>query len=133
MKPMLEHFRNGLRVFLDRLPDNFETAIVSTGRQLRIRTPPTTDRARLRAAADGFTSDEGPNAFLDSVLESYQRFLRPNPSSWPVFAILTTDVGGTLREPHIEEFSPFLAEFVARGGTAYAVLLQGRTLGSRRN
>jgi hypothetical protein len=129
MKPMLEHFRNGLRAFLDLLPDGYEVTIVSTGRQMRVRTPPTNERNRLRAAADSFTSDEGPNAFLDSVLESYRRFLRPNPAGWPVFAILSTDPGGTLRESHLEEFSPFLTEFIDRGGTAYAVLLQGRNSG----
>jgi hypothetical protein len=30
---------------------------------------------------------------------------------------------------HIEEFSPFFAEFIARGGTANAILLQGRNSG----
>jgi hypothetical protein len=129
MKPMLGHFRNGLRAFLEVLPDNYEVAIVSTGRQMRIRTAPTTDRARLRAAAETFTSDDGRNAFLDSVLESYQRFLRPTPSSWPVLAILTTDFGGTIREPHIDEFSGFVTEFIGRGGTAYALLVQGANSG----
>jgi hypothetical protein len=129
MKGMLVQFRNGLRAFLGALPPELEVAIVSTGRQMRIRVSPTSDRTRLRDGAESFSSDEGPNAFLDSLLESDLRLLRTAPSRWPVFVILTTDAGSTLRLPHIEEFNPFVTDLRARGGTAHVILVQGRNTG----
>jgi len=106
-----------------------EVAFITTGRQLRIRVPPTADRQKLKEAVAVFSSDEGANAFLDSLLEADRRFLRPVPLQWPVFMILTTDGGGTLREPHIDEFNPFVAAFIGRGGAAHAIMIQGKNTG----
>jgi hypothetical protein len=129
MAPWLMQWREGLRAFIEHLPGPHEVALISTGRQLRVRVPPTADRARLLAAADSFTSDEGANAFLDSLMEADKRFLRTDPPRWPVFLILTTDNGATLRELHIEEFNPFVRQFIARAGSAHAVLVQGKNTG----
>ena len=42
--PMLTPFRAGLNGFLDDLQGEPEVTIISTGGQLRVRIPPTTDR-----------------------------------------------------------------------------------------
>src|SRR5262245_12163977 len=71
---MLPQFRAGLHAFLEQLPGEVEIALISTGGQLRVRVPPTTDRNRLHQAADAFAPDGGANALLDSLLEADRRF-----------------------------------------------------------
>src|SRR5439155_2065922 len=63
----------------------------STGRQTRIRVPPTTDRKKLRDAAGGLFSDGGATVLIDSLLEMDDRFMRKAEDRWPVFVIITGD------------------------------------------
>jgi len=88
---MVPQFRAGLNAFLDALPGDPEIALISTGGQIRIRVPPTTDRDRLHKAANAFTSDGGGNSFLDTLLEADKRFLQVGGRYRPVFVILMTD------------------------------------------
>lgn len=127
---LLNHFRAGLNAFLDALPADDEVALLSIGGHLNVLQAPTTDRRRLRAAADRFRSDGGNNAFLDSLLESDKRFLKNAHDRWPVFAILTTDHEGTASNSRdIDLFNAFVQDFVARGGSAHALVLHGRNSG----
>jgi hypothetical protein len=126
---MLPQFRGGLNAFLDELPGEPEIALISTGGQLRIRQAPTSDRAKVRAAASSFTSDGGGNAFLDSLLEADKRFLQTAPDRRPVFVILTTDPGATMGELRADPFNRFVKDFVGRGGRAHAVIVQGVNTG----
>jgi len=119
-----------LNAFLDALPLDDEVAVLSIGGQLGIRQAPTTDRKKLRAAADNFRSDGGSNPFLDSLLESDRRFLKNAPDRWPVFAILTTDDQGRMGDHEdIDAFNAFVHDFVARGGTAHALVVHGQNSG----
>ena len=122
---MIPLFRAGLNDFLDAVPGDPEIAIISTGGQLRIRVAPTNDRAKLHAVANGFTSDGGANALLDTLLEADKRLLRSAPDRRPVFVILTTDQGATLGEPRVQAYNVFLNDFLARGGRAHAVIVRG--------
>jgi hypothetical protein len=125
---MINHFRTGLRAFLDDVPDGPEMAIISTGRQLRIRVAPTRDRAALAAAADSFSPDGGGNAFLNSLLEADRRFLRD--ARRPTFVILATDSGPTEGgEPRIDAYNRFAQDFQARGGRAHAIVIGGARAG----
>jgi hypothetical protein len=126
---MLPQFRSGLNAFLDDLPGEPEMALISTGGQLRIRQAPTSDREKVRAAANSFTSDGGGNAFLDSLLEADKRFLKSTPDRRPVFVILATDPGGTMGELRTDPFNKFVKDFVARGGRAHALIVQGVSTG----
>jgi hypothetical protein len=128
--PWVNHFRAGLNAFLDTLPEgDDEIALISTGGQLRVRVPPTTDRGRLRAAVASFASDSGANAFLDSLLESDQRFLRSAPDHWSVFVMLTTDSGQARRDQNVDAFNRFMREFVGRRASAHAVVIRGLNTG----
>lgn len=129
VSPMLTDFRAGLRGFLDTLPDDAEVAFLSTGGQLRIRVPPTTDREALRAAAASFSSQGGANAFLESLLEADQRFLKNAPLRWGIIVILTTDAGEGVIQPRIEAYNAFAMDFVARGGRAHGIVIQGKRTG----
>jgi hypothetical protein len=122
---MLNHFRAGLNAFLDALPQEHEVVFITTGGQTRIRVQPTTDRAALKTAAARFAPDGGANSFLDTLLESDQRFLRPVPQ-WPVFVILTTD-NGDARIARINEYNRFLVTFLQRGGSAHGIVIKGKS------
>ena len=122
---MLTSFRAGLGAFLDALPGDPEIAFITTGGQMRIRVPPTTDRTKLRSAAAGFAADGGANSLLDTLLESDQRFLRKAPDRRPIFVILTTDNNSSRGEERIDDYNRFMQDFVRRSGRAHALVVHG--------
>jgi von Willebrand factor type A domain len=128
--PMVTPIRAGLNVFLDGLAEETEVVFISTGGQIRIRVPPTTDRTVLRDAVNRFAADGGANSFVDTLLESDQRFLRKAPDRRPVFVILTTDAGIGVADVRIDAYNKFAGDFVTRGGRAHAIVVRGLNSGS---
>jgi hypothetical protein len=124
MSQMLNHFRAGVNVFLDTLPPEHEVVFISTGGQIRIRAQPTADRAALKTAAGRFSSDGGPNSFIETLLEADRRFLRP-VTQWPVFVLVTTDNGDSRAAANINEFNAFVDSFRQRGGSAHGIVIKG--------
>jgi hypothetical protein len=51
--PALTHMRSGAAAFLDALPPEDEVILITTGRQMRVRVPPSTDRKKLKETAAG--------------------------------------------------------------------------------
>jgi Mg-chelatase subunit ChlD len=129
MAPMVNSFRAALNIFLDALPNEHEVSFITTGGQIRVRTPPTTDRTLLKKEAGFLASAGGANAFLDTLLEADKRFLQTAPGQWPVFVIVTTDKGELNREQSLDNYNKFMNDFLARGGSAHAVILVGRQVG----
>ncbi len=127
--PMLNSFRTALLAFTDELPEIEEVVFVSSGGQIRVRTQPGSNRDALRAEIERFASEGGANAFLDTMLEADKRFLKTAPGQWPAFVIVTTDNGETTREPNVQDYNNFMNDFLGRGGTAHAVIVQGRRTG----
>ena len=127
--PMMNNFRTALNAFIDELPETEEVAFISSGGQIRVRTPPSTDRAKLRTEVARFASEGGANAFLDTMLEADKRFLKPATGQWPAFVIVTTDNGEGRREPNIDDYNKFMNDFLARGGNAHAVIMEGTRFG----
>jgi hypothetical protein len=125
---LLNPFRAGLATFIDAMPAEIEIALISSGGQMRIRVPPTTDRERLKKAAASFASDNGANQFLDSLLEADQRFLRVREKR-PLFMILTTDMARTVAELRIDEYNRFVDSFRGRRGMAHAIVLRNSDAG----
>jgi hypothetical protein len=128
--PMMNNFRTALNAFIDELPEIEEVAFISSGGQIRVRTPPSTDRVKLRAEVARFASEGGANAFLDTMLEADKRFLKPAAGQWPAFVIVTTDNGEGRREPNVDDYNKFMNDFLSRGGTAHAVIVQGKQSGA---
>jgi hypothetical protein len=122
-------FRNALTTFLDTLPGTPEMTLISMGGQLRVRVPPTSDRARLRTGAESFAPDGGGNVLVDALLEADRRFLRDAVVARPVFVVLTTDSGEMRGEPRIDQYNRFVGEFIQRRGLAHAVVVRGRSSG----
>ena len=129
MLPMITRVRTALRAFVDALPPIHEVAFISSGGQLRVRTPPGRDRERLLAEVASFAPQGGANAFLDTMLEADRRFFKSAPELWPVFVIVTTDNGESYREPDIPAYNAFMTDFRARAGHVHAVILQGKRAG----
>jgi hypothetical protein len=129
VQPMMNTFKKALVAFADALPPIHEVTFISSGGQLRVRTPPSRDRDRLRAEAENFAPQGGANAFLDTLIEADKRFLRSAPELWPVFVIVTTDNGENHREPDVATYNMFMTDFRARAGMVHAIVLQGKRTG----
>ena len=127
--PYLNSFKTALGAFVDALPPIHEVTFISSGGQIRVRTPPGRDRERLRAEAAIFAPQGGANAFLDTMLEADKRFLKTAPEFWPVFVIITTDNGENYRDPDIPAYNAFMTDLRARSGAVHAVILQGKRTG----
>ena len=65
--------------------------MITTGRQVRVRVPPTTDRQKLKEVAAGLFNDGGSTVLMDGLLEIDERFFRRSENRWPVFVIFTSD------------------------------------------
>ncbi len=124
MATMLTEFRAGLHAFVDAIPDDVEMTLLSTGGQLRVRLAPTFDKALMHAAASRFAPDGGANAFLDTMLEADQRFIRPASDRRPIVIALTTDQPA-LSEARIDDYNTFLGTFLQRRGRAHGVVIHG--------
>ncbi len=126
---MMNTFRIALNGFADMLPLEHEVSFITTGGQIRVRTEPSTDREKLKAEIGRFAAEGGANAFLETIIEADTRFLKPAPTQWPIFVIVTTDNGDTRREPDLARYNRFMNDFLGRGGVAHAVVIAGRQTG----
>ena len=129
MGPMVNTMKTALGAFANALPESEEVVFLSSGGQIRVRTQPAASRDTLRAEIGRFASEGGANAFYDTMLEADKRFLKTAPRQWPAFVIVTTDNGEATREINVDEYNKFMNDFLARGGTAHAVILQGKRSG----
>ena len=122
---MLPQFRAGMTAFLDALPGSPEIALISTGGQLRVRVPPTTDRERLHKAINSFAADGGGNSFLDTMLEADRRFLVNAGERRPVFVILMTDGTMNRGDARVDQYNDWVGTFLRRGGRAHGIVVRG--------
>jgi hypothetical protein len=122
--PALTNMRNGAQVFLDALPPEDEVILITTGRQLRVRVPPSTDRKKLKDTAAGMFTDGAGTVLMDGLLEIDDRFFKKADDRWPVIVIFTSD--GTessqgAREKEFLKWSPMLGP---RGFSVHAFVLK---------
>jgi len=129
MSKMINQLKNALTAFADALPETEEVVLISSGGQIRVRTQAGAGRERLRAEIGRFAVEGGANAFYDTMLEADKRFMKPAPHQWPAFVVITTDNGEANREINVDEYNRFMNDFLARGGTAHGVILQGKSSG----
>ena len=120
----LTHMRAGAVAFLDALPPEDEVILITTGRQMRVRVPPTTDRKKLKDTAAGLFTDGAGTVLMDGLLEIDDRFYKKVEDRWPVFVIFTSDgtessTGG--REKEFLKWSPLVG---TRGITVHAFVMK---------
>ena len=127
--PMINDVKTALAAFVETLAPYHEVAFISSGGQIRVRVRPNENRDKLRAEVARFSSEGGANAFLDTMLEADKRFLKPAAGQWPAFVIVTSDNGDSRSEPDVNAYNRFMNDFLARGGTAHAVIVSGTRTG----
>jgi Mg-chelatase subunit ChlD len=120
----LNHIRAGLLAFLDAVPPDAEVMLISTGRQVRVRIQPTTDRKKLKDVAGGLFSDGGATPLIDALLEMDDRFVRKTEDRWPVFVIITGDGAESSALAHEKAFDAWLQDLPGRGISAHAFALK---------
>ncbi len=126
---MLNNMRLALHGFAGMLPPDHEVSFITTGGQIRVRTPASADREKLKSEIARFAAEGGANAFLETMIESDNRILKPAPAQWPVFVIVTTDNGDARFEPDLARYNRFMNDFLGRGGVAHAVVIAGKQTG----
>ena len=86
--------REGLRLFLNRLPPDIEVAIATIGRRPQFLIQHTTDRAELADALGGVISEGGAATFFDALYEEAERLDEDRePQYLP--AIVMVAIGGS--------------------------------------
>jgi hypothetical protein len=126
---MLPQFRAAMNAFLDAMPGTPEIALITTGGQIRIRVPPTTDRDKLHKAINAFASDGGGNSFLETMLEADRRFLVNSGERRPVFVIIMTDGTESRGDARVDQYNDWVKQFLNRGGRAHGIVVKGITSG----
>jgi hypothetical protein len=124
----INHFRNGLAAFVGEIPAPHEIALISIGRQLRVRVQPTADRAKISEGVNNLFPDGGATVLVDAMRESYNRFLRKAENRWPVFVVVTTD-GPDNSGTRDDEYERFIRELQAAGATAHMMIVRTRGSG----
>src|SRR4051794_4018577 len=115
--PALPHLRAGAAAFLDALPPEDEVLLATTGRQARVRVPPTTDRRKLKEAAAGLFTDGAGTVLMDGLMEIDDRYFRKMPDVWPVFVVFTSDGTESSAGAREKEFQNWIVAIGARGVT----------------
>jgi Mg-chelatase subunit ChlD len=99
---------------------------ITTGRQVRVRLQPTTDRRKALEFAAGLFSDGGATPLRDAILEVDSRYFRKLENRWPVFVILTGDSAESSAPGERDAFNKWLTDLPARGIAAHAFALKYR-------
>lgn len=120
----LTHMRAAVANFLDALPPEDEVILITTGRQMRVRVPPTTDRKKLKDAAAGLFTDGAGTVLMDGLLEIDERFYKKSEDRWPVFVIFTSDGTESSTGSREKEFMKWTPMLGPRGITVHAFVLK---------
>ena len=120
----LTHMRAGAIAFLDALPPEDEVILITTGRQMRVRVPPSTDRKKLKETAAGLFTDGAGTVLMDGLLEIDDRFFKKADDRWPVFVIFTSDGTESSQGAREKEFLKWSPMVGARGITVHAFVLK---------
>jgi hypothetical protein len=126
----LNHLRTSLVSFADAIAPPHELMLVTTGRQMRVRVQPTTDRKKFKDAASGLFSDGGATPLVDALLEVDDRFMRKAEDRFPVFVIITGDGTEGSATAHETKFNEWARTLQSRGIAAHAVVIKYRGGGS---
>lgn len=123
--PAINHLRAGVIAFLDALPPEDEVLLVTTGRQVRVRVPPSTDRKKLKDTAAGLFSDGGGTVLMDALLELDERFYKKGADDrWPEFVIFTSDGTEGSAGAREKEFQKWALALAPRGITSHAFVFK---------
>ncbi len=98
-KPVITQLRGAVEGFVDALPPGHEVLLVSTGRRVQVRVPPTTNYDAVRKSARGLLTDGGPTPLADALVEIDRRFMKRVEGRSPVIVVVTGDGSESSVEP----------------------------------
>jgi Mg-chelatase subunit ChlD len=122
----LNALRAGLLAFVDAVPPDAELLMITTGRQVRVRVQPTTDRRKLKDFASGVFGDGGATPLRDALLEVDDRFFRKADDRWPILVIIVGDGAESSAPANEQKFNQWLNGLPARGVLAFGFGLKFR-------
>ena len=94
--------RNGVRGFIEKLPEGTELTIVTTAPQPRFLVRATPNKVLLQQGVDRLTLDTGTGRFIESLAEATQRIERDKVDHFPVIVSVATTAGDTnVMERHV--------------------------------
>ena len=106
------------------MPPEDEVILITTGRQMRVRVPPSTDRKKLKETAAGLFTDGAGTVLMDGLLEIDDRFFKKADDRWPVFVIFTSDGTESSQGSREKEFLKWSPMVGARGITVHAFVMK---------
>jgi len=122
--PAITQIREAVLAFADALPPEDELALVTTGRRVQVRVPPTADREKVKSSARGLTNDHGATPLMDALIEVDERFLRKAEDRTPALVVITGDGSESSTATDDKGFNKWLATLAARQVAVEAIVLK---------
>ena len=119
----LPQLRRGLTALLAAIPDDQEIALISTGRNVQTRVPPTLDRKKLQDSINALLPGDGPTPLMDAIVEIDERFMRHPGDRSPMFVIVTGD-GSESSKVDSVAFNRWLTLLPMRELVVHAIVLK---------
>src|SRR5262245_45580085 len=120
------HVRASIEAFINALPPGNELLLVTTGRHVQVRVPPTTDYEKVKKSAGGITADGGPTPLMDALVQIDDQYMKKAGERWPVYVILTGDGSENSKVVEPEVFNDWLKRLRTREIRAHAIVLKTR-------
>jgi len=122
METALVQIRNGVKGFVEALPDGVEMSLVTTAPQPRFIVRPTMDKQAVIQGADRITPDSGSARFVEALNEAAARVDKEKGNYFPVVVILgsTTADGSSFVERDVQRM---LQRFSDRAATVHVIML----------
>jgi hypothetical protein len=122
MDQALVQIRNGVKGFVEALPDGIETSLITTAPQPRFIVRPTVNKQAIIQGADRIAPDSGAARFIDALNEAAARIDKEKGNYFPVVVIVgsTTADGSSFVERDVQRM---LQRFSDRAATVHVVML----------
>jgi hypothetical protein len=122
MEQALVQIRNGIKGFVEALPDGIEMSLVTTAPQPRVVVRPTMDKQAMIQGADRIAPDSAAARFVESLNEAAGRIDKDKANHFPVVVSLasTTAEGSSVMERDIQRM---LQRFSDRAATVHVIMV----------
>jgi hypothetical protein len=122
MDQALVQIRNGVKGFVEALPDGIEMSLITTAPQPRFIVRPTMDKQAVIQGADRIAPDSGAPRFVEALNEAAARIDKEKGNYFPVVVIVgsTTADGSSFVERDVQRM---LQRFSDRAATVHVVML----------
>jgi Mg-chelatase subunit ChlD len=126
----MHQVRSSVATFMDALPPAHEVLLVSTGRRVQFRVPPTTDYKKIKDSAAGLTADGGPTPLMDALREVDDKYMKTAQDRALTFVIVTGDGSESSQNTDARAFNAWLSTLWTRHVAAYALVLKSANGGA---